>query len=305
MSSDAFADLGGTLSAAADGLTRLVDVNKRPSAGSPWDKESDSEPFAGEWSAHPARDLVATVLMECWSCADHLRVAGGVLAGHQGVASLYTLTRGAAEAGAIACYLSDPGIDSLERVRRLMNHNLAALHEDLNMLGRLGGKDAAAKMARHRDQEASIARTGCHFSLAFTRPRRGYSACYLGDKPPGAMALIDKCATRTAGVGAAYQQLLSSVAHGQLHGLSRFLMRAPDPAPPGKVITQMNLSARNAALHLLAGPLCVSTLVESLRWFFGWDTEALDPRVIAMLHTWGRIAGVPYPGPELSEFPWH
>jgi hypothetical protein len=158
-------------------------VNKRPAAGSPWDKESDGEPFAGEWSAHPA--------------------------------------------------------------------------------------------------------------------------CYLGDKPPGAMALVDKCATRTAGVGAGYQQLPSSVAHGQLHGLSRFLMRAPDPAPPGKVITQMNLSARNAALHLLAGQLCVSTLVENLRWFFGWDTEALDPGVIATLRTWGRIAGVPYPGPELSEFPWH
>jgi len=51
----------------------------------------------------------------------------------------------------------------------------------------------------------------------------------------------------------------------------------------------------------MAGPLCVSTLVENLRWFLGWDTEALDPDVIAMLHTWGRIAGVPYPGPELSE----
>lgn len=298
MSSDAFADLGGTLGTVADGLTRLVDVNKRPAAGSPWGKESDGEPFAGEWSAHPARDLVATLLMECWSCADHLRVAGKVLAGHQGAASLYTLTRGAAEAGAIACYLSDPGIDPLERVRRLMNHNLGALHEDLNMLGRFGGEDVAAKTARHRSQEAAIARAGCHFGLAFTRPKKGFTACYLGDKPLGAMALIGKCATRTAGVGAAYQQLLSSVAHGQLHGLSRFLMRAPDPAPPGKVITQMNLSARNAALHLMAGPLCVSTHVENLRWFFGWDTEALDPGVIAMLHTWGRIAGVPTPAPS-------
>jgi hypothetical protein len=77
-------------------------------------------------------------------------------------------------------------------------------------------------------------------------------------------------------------------------------MRAPAPAEPGKVSVQMNLSARDAALHLLAGPLCVSTLVEHLRWFFGWDTEALHPAAIAMLHTWGRIAKVPYPGPELS-----
>ena len=67
-------------------------------AGSPCDKESDGEPFAGEWSAHLARDLIATLLMGCWSCSDHVRVAGGVLAGHLGVASLYT-RQGAAGAG--------------------------------------------------------------------------------------------------------------------------------------------------------------------------------------------------------------
>jgi hypothetical protein len=59
MSSDAFADLGGTLVAVADGVMRVVEVNKSPAAGSPWDKERDGEPFAGEWGAHPARDLVA------------------------------------------------------------------------------------------------------------------------------------------------------------------------------------------------------------------------------------------------------
>jgi hypothetical protein len=31
-------------------------------------------------------------------------------------------------------------------------------------------------------------------------------------------------------------------------------------------------------------PLCASMLVENLRWFFGWDTETLDPDIIAMLH---------------------
>src|SRR5229473_3233155 len=34
-----------------------------------------------------------------------------------------------------------------------MNHNLVALHEDLNMLDRFSGQDAAAKVARHRAQE--------------------------------------------------------------------------------------------------------------------------------------------------------
>jgi hypothetical protein len=302
MSSDSFADLGGSLRMVAEGLLRLVDVNKRPASGSPADKEGHGEPFAGDWSAHPARDLTATLLMECWSCADHLGVAGSVLAEHRAVASLYTITRGAAEAASIACYLSEPGIEPLERIRRLMNHNLVALHEDVNMLGRFSGQDAASKAARHQAQETAIARAGHQHGLPFTRPRKGHSPCFLGTVPPSAMALIDKCASRASGVGATYQQLLSSVAHGQLHGLSRFLMRAPTPADPGKVIVQMNLSARDAALHLLAGPLCTSTLVEHLRWFFGWNTDALDPDVIAMMHTWGRIGGVPYAAPGLSAF---
>jgi hypothetical protein len=41
-----------------------------------------------------------------------------------------------------------------------MSHNLVALHEDLNMLGRLPGQATAGKAARHRSQEAAIARTG-------------------------------------------------------------------------------------------------------------------------------------------------
>jgi hypothetical protein len=235
--------------------------------------------------------------MECWSCADHLKVAGTVLAGHLGVASLYTLTRGAAESAVIACYLSEPEIDPLERVRRLMNHNLSALREDLNMLSRLPGKDAATRAARHRAQEEAIERTAREVGLPFHRQKKPFSPCCLGTKTPSAMTLIDKYALPVPGAGT-YQQLLSSVAHGQLHGLSRFLMRAPTPAEPGKVIIQMNLTDRDAALHLMPGPLCVSTLVEHLRWYLGWDTEALDPDVIAMLHVWGRLAGVPYPGPE-------
>jgi hypothetical protein len=41
--------------------------------------------------------------------------------------------------------------------------------------------------------------------------------------------------------------------------------------------------------HLLAGSLCASTVVEDLRWYFGWDTEALDPAVVAMLYSWERL----------------
>ena len=66
-----------------------------------------------------------------------------------------------------------------------MNRNLVALYEDLNMLGRSAGQDADARAARHRGREAAIAHTGHHFGLAFTRPKKGLTSCFLGDKPPG------------------------------------------------------------------------------------------------------------------------
>jgi hypothetical protein len=66
-----------------------------------------------------------------------------------------------------------------------------------------------------------------------------------------------------------------------------------------KVDVQMNVTARDLAPHLLAGPICASTLVERLRWFFAWHTDGIDPVVIRMLDKWGRVAGLPYTGPEL------
>jgi len=299
MSSDAFADLGRSLSQFAEGLRLLVDVNQRPAAGSPADKEADGEPFAGEWGLHPAGAVVATVLLTTWSCTDHLSVVGTVLEGHRGISSLYTLTRGAAESAAMACYLTEPGIGSLERVRRNLNYDLQAMYEDLNMLRTIAGQDAVDKAARHAARIDAIGREGHQHQLQLTRPKNGrYAACHLGDKLPSAMTLIDKSASRMSGVGARYQQLLSSVAHGQLHGLSRFLIHAPSPADPGKVIAQLNVTAHDLALHLLAGPLCAATLVEHLRWFFGWDTSELDGTTRAMMRVWGRIAEVPYTGPN-------
>jgi hypothetical protein len=42
--------------------------------------------------------------------------------------------------------------------------------------------------------------------------------------------------------------------------------------------------------QLFAGLLCASTLVEYLRWFFGWDTEETDRAVTVMTATWCRTA---------------
>jgi hypothetical protein len=112
MSSDSLADLGRSLGRVSEEIIRLVDTSKRRNAGSPADKEADVKPVRGEWSVHPGRDLVATVLMQCWSCADHLRVTAYVLAERRGVASLYTQTRAAVDVGSMACYPTNGSISA-------------------------------------------------------------------------------------------------------------------------------------------------------------------------------------------------
>jgi hypothetical protein len=299
MSSDPFSDLARTLGDFAASLRDLVGTGQRPAPGSPADKEADGEPWSGEWSAHPGQDICATVLMTAWSCSDHLGAAAHVLRDQHGMPSLYTLTRGAAEAASAACYLTVTGISPLERIRRNMNRDLEGLWEDNRMLSEFSTPDSARQLARHAERKEAIVREGARNGLAYTKPSP-HRAGYLGDKPDSAMQMVDKSASATSGLGLTYQRLWSGVAHGQTHGLARFLMRVPVPAEPGKVTVQMNTSASTLAMHLLAGPLCGSTLIEHLRWWLGWDTSAADPAVTRMLAVWCRIAGVQYAGPAFA-----
>lgn len=299
MSSNAFVDLARGADLVATSLRNLLDDNKVPVPGSPAHKEADSEPYAGEWGAHPSRDVFPTMMLASWSCADHLRGLAAVLQAQCSITALYTLSRGAAEAAVLPCYLTEVGITPLERVRRNMNSHLEGICQDLNMLRRSSGPEAGQKIAQHEQQLAALERTGERHGFSFTPPKKFRSA-YLGEKPEPVMTLIDKCAARTRGVGASSYQILSGVAHARLHGLSRFLVTdAQATADPGKVQVNLNARAGELAQQLFVGPLCTMTLVEHLRSFLGWDTTEIDRSVTYMTNIWCRISGIPSTGPRL------
>ena len=217
------------------------------------------------------------------------------------IAAPYTLTRAAAESAATACYLTVPGIDALERVRRSMNCDLKGLCEHINLISKFTVPGAQAEVAQNQERIDAIGRTGQQHGFRFKK-QDGYRPAYLGAKPPSAMELMDQSASKTPGLGATYQKLLSAVAHANLNGLSRFLIADGrlESDQPGQALVQLNVSDVDLAQQLLAGPMCASTLVEHLGWFAGWDTDEIRPLVIRMLHTWGRIARIPYAGPDLS-----
>ena len=299
VSSEPIADLARSLGDFAAGLRNLLQVNKRAAPGSPADKEADGEPYAGEWGANPSRDSFAPALLTSLSAADHLATAADAIRARRIIASPFTLIRAAAEAAGTACYMTEFGITPLERIRRSMNWRLDGMCQKITMIRDFSIPEAAAEVAHMNARIAAIGRSGEAHDLTFKKADT-YKSARLGDAPPTAMKLMDQCASRTPQLGATYQRLLSSVAHAKAHGLTMFLMNgiAADSDQPGQVLAPVNISAGDLARHLLVGPLCASTLVEHLGWFAGWDTDDISPLVIRMLHAWGRVAGVPYPGPE-------
>jgi hypothetical protein len=155
--------------------------------------------------------------------------------------------------------LSEPGIEPLERVRRHMNLDLRALHEDDRMLRKIADPPSVAKANKHADRELVIGRAGEHFGLSFTKAA-GRRQAYLGDEPLSAMKMIEECAPTEPALKSAYQ-LLSGVAYGLWHGHARLLQRKRDSRHgwPGS-----GGGAKTLARDLAAAPLCACALVGRL-----------------------------------------
>jgi len=287
MSSDPIADLGRTLEQFAGDLAALFVANDQPRPGTPAGREAAGEPFGGDWGAQPARELIATIALASASCADYLTVIAKTLQARSGMYSLYTLARSALEAAAQGCYLSQPDIKPLERIRRHMNLDLRALHEDGRMLRRIADRPSVAKANKHADRELVIGRAGEQFGLSFTKATDRRQA-YLGDEPVSAMKMIEECAPNEPALKSAYQ-LLSGVAHGLWHGHARLLQRSQNDIP-GTVGLGLAVSAQALARDLAAAPLCACALVGRLGWYTGWDLDAVMTSMNYLSANWERVA---------------
>ena len=155
MSSDPFAELASSTEAFAREFRAFMNRNPRPAPGSPATKEALGEPFAGDWSDHPSSDIFATTYLASASCTDHLLGLADAL---NALFAAYTLTRGAVEATALGCYLTDHAIDARERVRRTMNYRLDAMCERVWLFSDMPGDYAAEKLYETRQRIASFAR---------------------------------------------------------------------------------------------------------------------------------------------------
>jgi hypothetical protein len=293
VSSDPFADLAGSLETYYEAFRDLLGPQARPKPGSPALTEAENEPYAGEWSRHPARDVVGMTFQAAVSSTNHLTALALTLRARSGPEPAYTVARAAAEHAAAASYLTDPTIDARERIRRGINRRLDGLCEQLSLLTGLNGPLAQADTAHVQARIEAISRTGKQHGFAFRKKDGPGRQAYLGKRPPSPTTLIDNCLSQEPGLGTTYQRLLSSVAHAKTNGLTRLLTPGQPVPGTGERTAQINPTSDRLALELLVGPLCATHMIERLCWYTGWDTHQITEPVNQMLATWAHVAEIP------------
>jgi hypothetical protein len=291
MSSDPFADLARSTEAFAAGFRELMTRNPRPVPGSPADVEAQGEPFAGDWASHPSRDIFAAAYLLATACTDHLLGLAGVLRSRNAVLCAYTLTRGAVEAAALGCYLTDADIDGRERVRRAMNYRLDGLCEQTRLIQDMPGQYAAQRLDETRQRIADCARGARQHGFDFHDMNDRGRPAHLGEQQPKAMTLISLAIDKDMpGVGRTYQRLLSATAHSAVHGLARMLTPLPASEDrPDEALAAVNANPRSLARELVVGPLAAHSLARGVEWFTGCDMSDLHHPANQMLLVWSRI----------------
>jgi len=297
MSSDPFIDLASSTEAFAKEFREFMTRNPHPAPGSPADKEAQGELLAGDWSEHPSGEIFATTYLTATSCTDHLLGLADVLRAHNALFAAYTLTRGAVEAAALGCYLTEQDIDGRERVRRTMNYRLDAMCAQVWLFTDMQSDYATERLDETKLRIADFARAARQHNFSFHGMNGKGRAAHIGPVQPAAMNLISLAVDKDLPeLGRTYQRLLSATAHSGLHGLARMLTPlSPNEGRPGEALAAVNIDPRTLAVDLVVGPLTAHHLARGIEWFTGCDMTGLHGPANQMLRTWARIGQIDVP----------
>lgn len=241
-----------------------------PSPGSQAARELDPGPYVESVeSAYAQADL----LLE--SAADHAMALTRTVTGHVQTLAPWTCIRAGLEAGALACWLSDPSIDARRRAGRSLALQYEGLEQQRKYSMAKGNTVAAARASRRVDDLEAIAT-----QLGF-KPLRDDR-----DKRTGVAQVLPSITSLTGqqlGEETTYR-LLSAVAHGHFWAASQLGFRRADSS--GAPFLEKHLTPTGVAY------LCVKAAVAMTKpiWFksrlFGWDVAAFS---VILDSTYGRF----------------
>lgn len=226
-----FTAMSDQLRSFAKGVNDLI--QRRPAPDSLAAADRVDLRWNGLGASRPSLETALLPAIFLGSSADHLRGLAACLEAEGVLFSIISLIRPTLEATANAFYMLEAGTTPDERVRRWLNYRLAADVEMLRMVSSPRRSHDGGLHPRERIDEITAAaprhqlrvETSKHFGKL--EPDR-----WIGTKTPSAMKLGEALLDDLTEVDASglLNRLASAVIHGQLHGLTMFMVR--DEATP-------------------------------------------------------------------------
>ena len=253
--------------------------------------ETSAEPFAGDWSAHPALDTAIGGPMLVVAALDHLLALATLLEAEAPmIYSLYTTARGVLDVGATAWHLLEPGIPTKTRIARWYNGELRSKHEYLRMLD--GSPEGQAETDRATRRIATILDSAKKAGFQTNKGDK-MRPPWIGERPAATTGLVGGLVSaRVPRLGKLYWQNWSAIAHGQQYGLASFLKDARPLDDPryGDQGGTIQLGPQQAALQLIAAPIAAVAVLERLYSYYGWGRPESSP-VTQSLAAWWHFSG--------------
>lgn len=268
---------------------------------SPAAEECAREPYAGAWSPTPNLAAVTSLFLPVAGALDHLLAMATLLTGPPSMYAPFTVARSVLEISVQTWYLLEPGIGAEERALRSVNVRLRSLWEQSQLVGVDESPEWRAQLdhvQRRMDEIVAAARAR---NISARGRGDGRRSPWVGSGPKSTVKLADEClGSAVPGLGSTFWRSLSSVAHGQAHGLVQAFRPAVDGSTPeggGGPLGQLSLSARQAALYAAGAPLACMAMLNRLYAYLGWDETELQSAAQVLLTTWTRVGQLPRVGP--------
>lgn len=271
-------------------LANLLDSHYMPDQrtiypGSPAETEQNDHHYDSSWG-RATHEVVHQSAAHVHVVFDHMHAMSAVTLSPHTVLALSTLSRTVLESLATLHYLYEPGITTLERVRRRYNIRLASLVEQQNIILGLSGADY-----RERGNTAipenparsilAIKKSAARYGLMMNKERsRGahMPARWLGDRPPRDQKLITDLLSSSGFVhtklGPALHRIASATAHGQPHGSLLFMLgHSASATDPGVANVEIGLSLNHFSTILGGIFVGFQNATARLAGYYGWPPE--------------------------------
>ena len=246
------------------------------SPGSPAVVDWETHESPSGWGAQPLQDAYRTGALIWYLVADHALGVADLLDSGRSIA-LLSASRPLAESAARSWFLLATNVDASERVRRMVNERLFALHEDWRFastapeLDSSWQRDTALRLVEVAESE---------YGLLVQKPD-DFRPGWVGSARPATMSVLTDMLGNPEAAALFYRGS-SSVSHAALHGLVKRLdLHSNDAGNHRARLRDITSAEATAEISASLSALCIAARALLLQT--GWDMERYEQREADLL----------------------